>query len=163
MKMVPGGLLFRTSSTASTAPFGTKFDSLAGAHVALRGGGCYTSRSDVYLFIRMTKPIDWRGSALDDVRAFPEDAKKVAGFQLRKVQQGANPDEFKQMPEIGAGVNEVIVDTADGWFRVMYVAKFEEAVYVLHSFQKKTNKTSQSDKDIAKRRYKAVVEERKAK
>jgi phage-related protein len=111
----------------------------------------------------MMKPIDWRGSALVDVRAFPDDAKKVAGFQLRKVQQGANPDEFKPMPEIGSGVNEIIIDTADGWFRVMYVAKLEEAVYVLHSFQKKTNKTSQSDKDIAKRRYKAVVEERKAK
>jgi phage-related protein len=67
------------------------------------------------------------------------------------------------MPEIGAGVNEVIVDTTDGWFRVMYVAKFEEALYVLHSFQKKTNKTSQGDKDIAKRRYGAVLIERKAK
>ncbi len=67
------------------------------------------------------------------------------------------------MPEIGAGVNEIIVDTADGWFRAMYVAKFEEALYVLHSFQKKTNKTSQCDKDIAKRRYGAVLIERKAK
>ena len=67
------------------------------------------------------------------------------------------------MPEIGAGVNEIIVDTTDGWFRVMYVAKFEEALYVLHSFQKKTNKTSQGDKDIAKRRYGAVLIERKAK
>lgn len=111
----------------------------------------------------MSKPIDWRGSALRDLKAFPEDAKRAAGFQLRKVQQGSDPDEFKPMPEIGSGVNEVIVDTADGWFRVMYVAKFEEAVYVLHSFQKKTNKTSQADKDIAKRRYKAVVDERKAK
>ena len=61
--------------------------------------------------------------------AFPDDAKHKAGYQLRKVQQGDLPDEFKPMPEIGAGVNEVIVDTADGWFRVMYVAKFEEAVY----------------------------------
>jgi phage-related protein len=111
----------------------------------------------------MSKPIDWRGSALRDLKAFPEDAKRAAGFQLRKVQQGSDPDEFKPMPEIGSGVNEVIVDTADGWFRVMYVAKFEESVYVLHSFQKKTNKTSQADKDIAKRRYKAVVDERKAK
>ena len=67
------------------------------------------------------------------------------------------------MPEIGAGVNEIIVDAADGWFRVMYVAKFEEALYVLHSFQKKTNKTSQGDKDIAKRRYGAVLIERKTK
>ena len=67
------------------------------------------------------------------------------------------------MPEIGAGVNEIIVDTGEGWFRVMYVAKFEEALYVLHSFQKKTNKTSQGDKDIAKRRYGAVLIERKIK
>ena len=67
------------------------------------------------------------------------------------------------MPEIGAGVNEIIVDTADRWFRVMYVAKFDEALYVLHSFQKKTNKTLQGDKDIAKRRYGAVLIERKTK
>lgn len=79
------------------------------------------------------------------------------------MQEGDQPDEFKPMPEIGSGVNEIIVDKNDGWYRVMFVAKFEEAVYVLHSFQKKTNKTSQSDKDIAKRRYAAVLMERKAK
>jgi phage-related protein len=111
----------------------------------------------------MAKPIDWRGSSLKDLQAFPDDAKYRAGYQPRKIQQGDQPDEFKPMPEIGAGVNEVIVDTTDGWFRVMYVAKFEEALYVLHSFQKKTNKTSQGDKDIAKRRYGAVLIERKAK
>ena len=97
------------------------------------------------------------------MKNFPDDAKRAAGFQLRKVQTGGNPDDFKPMPEIGPGTNEIIVDTADGWFRVMYVAKFEEAVYVLHAFQKKTNKTSQADKDIAKRRYGALVKERKAK
>ncbi len=67
------------------------------------------------------------------------------------------------MPEIGSGVTEVIVDMSDGWFRVMYVAKFEEAVYVLHAFQKKSNKTTQGDKDVAKRRYSAVLKERIAK
>lgn len=111
----------------------------------------------------MTKPIDWRGSSFDDLRAFPDDAKRNAGYQLRKVQKGEPPDLFKPMAEIGAGVYEIIVDTAAGWFRVMYVAKFEETVYVLHSFQKKTNKTSQGDKDVAKRRYGAVLKERKAK
>jgi len=55
------------------------------------------------------------------------------------------------------------VDTSDGWFRVMYVSKFEEAIYVLHTFQKKMNKTTQGDKDIAKRRYGAVLKERKSK
>ena len=111
----------------------------------------------------MTKPVDWRGSALRDLQDFPDDAKRQAGYQLRKVQEGDQPDEFKPMPEIGSGVNEIIVDENDGWFRVMYVAKFEEAVYVLHCFQKKTNKTSKSDKDLAKHRYAAVLTERKAK
>jgi phage-related protein/predicted XRE-type DNA-binding protein len=74
-------------------------------------------------------------------RAFPNDAKRNAGYQLRKVQKGEQPDVFKSMAEIGARVYEIIVDTVAGWFRVMYVAKFEESVYVLHSFQKKTNKT----------------------
>ena len=111
----------------------------------------------------MTKPIDWRGSSFDDLRAFPDDAKRNAGYQLRKVQKGAQPDNFKPMGEVGVGVTEIIVDTSDGWFRVMYVEKFDEAVYVLHSFQKKTNKTIQSDKDMAKRRYSAVLKERKTK
>jgi phage-related protein len=108
----------------------------------------------------MTKKIDWRGSSLDDLCAFPDDAKRNAGYQLRKVQKGEQPDEYKPMPEIGSGVTEVIVDTSDGWFRVMYVAKLEEAVYVLHAFQKKSNKTTQGDKDVAKRRYSAVLKER---
>jgi phage-related protein len=111
----------------------------------------------------ITKPIDWRGSSFDDLCAFPDDAKRNAGYQLRKVQRGAQPDDFKFMSDVGAGVTEIVVDTSDGWFRVMYVAKFEEAVYVLHSFQKKTNKTAQGDKDIAKRRYGAVLKERKSK
>ncbi|MBK6999805.1 MAG: type II toxin-antitoxin system RelE/ParE family toxin [Rhodoferax sp.] len=83
----------------------------------------------------MTKPINWRGSSLKDLRAFPDDARHKAGYQLRKVQQGEQPDEFKPMPDIGAGVNEIIVDTADGWFRVI----------------------TQSDKDVARRRYGAVL------
>lgn len=110
----------------------------------------------------MSKPIDWRGSSLKDLCDFPDDARSEAGYQLRRVQEGEDPEHFKPMPDVGSGAHEIIVNTADGWFRVMYVAKFEEAVYVLHSFQKKTNKTTQNDLDVAKQRYKAVVEERKA-
>lgn len=141
----------------------------AGAFLPLPASGAteenssYTNEIDVHLFVQMAKPIDWRGSSFDDLRAFPDDAKRNAGYQLRKVQKGEQPDVFKPLTEIGAGVYEIIVDTAAGWFRVMYVAKFEETVYVLHSFQKKTNKTSQGDKDVAKRRYGAVLKERKAK
>lgn len=96
-------------------------------------------------------------------KSHPGTQRRNAGYQLRKVQKGEQPDVFKPMAEIGAGVSEIIVDSAAGWFRVMYIAKFEEAVYVLHSFQKKTNKTSQGDKDVAKRRYGAVLMERKLK
>lgn len=111
----------------------------------------------------MGKPIDWRGSSLDDLKQFPDDAKRLAGYQLRKVQQGDPPDHYKPMPDVGGGAMEIIVDTAGGWFRVMYVAKFDEAIYVLHSFQKKTNKTSKADLELAKRRYAAVLQERKQK
>lgn len=109
----------------------------------------------------MSKPIDWRGSSLDDLRDFPDGAKSIAGFQLRKLQEGEEPDKYKPMVPVGPGAYEIIVDTTDGWFRVMYVAKFAEAIYVLHSFQKKTNKTPQHDIDLAKRRYAAVLKERK--
>lgn len=111
------------------------------------------------------KPINWRGSALRDLKddaVFTVDARREAGHQLSKVQAGAEPDVWKPFTEVGPGTKEIIIDTKDGWFRVMYVAKFEEAVYVLHCFRKKTNATTKQDKDVAKQRYADVVRERKA-
>ena len=75
----------------------------------------------------MDKPIDWRGSSLDDLREFPEVARRVAGYELRKLQRGETPDDWRPFPEVGPGVNEIRIDAPDGWFRLMYVAKFEEA------------------------------------
>jgi phage-related protein len=94
------------------------------------------------------------------LREFPETERKQAGYELRKLQRGEIPDDWRPFPEIGPGANEIRVDCPDGWFRVMYVAKFEEAVYVLHS-QKKTRKTSRGDVEIARARYRTVVQERK--
>src|SRR5258706_7583310 len=108
----------------------------------------------------MDKPIDWRGSSLDDLREFPEAARKQAGFDLRKLQRGETPDDWKPFAEVGPGAKEIRIACEDGWFRVMYVAKFEEAIYVLHSFQKKGRKTSKKDVEIAETRYRAVVRER---
>jgi phage-related protein len=110
----------------------------------------------------MSKSIDWRGSSLEDLRAFPEVARRRAGYELRKLQRGEPPDDWRPFPEVGPGVNEFRIDSPDGWFRVMYVAKFEEAIYVLHSFQKTTRKTARGDVEIAKARYRAVLAERKA-
>ena len=109
------------------------------------------------------KEIRWVGSSYDDLLAFPKAPRKMAGFQLGKVQAGLEPADWKPFDEVGAGTREIRIADSKGIFRVMYVAKFEEAVYVLHSFQKKTQATSKQDKDIAAARYRAVVNARKIK
>lgn len=109
------------------------------------------------------KEIRWVGSAYDDLLAFPQDPRKEAGFQLGKVQAGLEPTDWKPFDDVGAGTKEIRIKDASGIYRVMYVAKFEEAIYVLHCFQKKTQVTSKQDKAIAEARYRAVVNARKAK
>lgn len=101
------------------------------------------------------------GSAYDDVLAFPDEPRRQAGFQLGKVQAGIEPDDWKPFDDVGAGTREIRIRESSGIYRIMYVAKFEEAVYVLHCFQKKTQATSKHDKEIAEARYRAVVNARK--
>ena len=107
------------------------------------------------------KQIPWVGSAYGDLLAFPREARKEAGFQLGKVQAGLAPTGWKPFDDVGAGTREIRIQDASGIYRVMYVAKFEEAIYVLHCFQKKTQVTSERDKAIAAARYRAVVGARK--
>jgi phage-related protein len=107
------------------------------------------------------KQIRWVGSAYDDLRAFPTDARREAGFQLGKVQAGFEPADWKPFDDVGAGTREIRIREASGTYRVMYVAKFEEAIYVLHCFQKKTQLTNKQDRAIAVARYRAVVNARK--
>lgn len=109
------------------------------------------------------KQIRWVGSAYDDLLSFPRDARKEAGFQLGKVQAGLEPTDSKPFDDVGAGTREIRISDASGIYRVMYVAKFEVAIYVLHCFQKKTQVTSKQDKAIAAARYRAVVNARKEK
>jgi phage-related protein len=107
------------------------------------------------------KEIRWVGSAYEDLLAFPDEPRRSAGFQLGKVQVGLEPADWKPFDEVGAGTREIRIRETSGIYRVMYVAKFEEAVYVLHCFQKKTPATSKQDKVIAEVRYRAVVTARK--
>jgi phage-related protein len=108
------------------------------------------------------KEIRWVGSSYDDLLDFPDDPRRNAGFQLGKVQAGLDPEDWKPFDEVGAGTKEIRIRDSSGIFRVMYVAKFEESVYVLHCFQKKSQATSKQDKDIAQARYRAVANARKA-
>ena len=106
-----------------------------------------------------SKPIEFRGSALDDLRAFPQAARREAGYQLDQVQRGREPDDWKPMNTVGQGVREIRIRDAAGAFRVLYVAKFADAVYVLHCFQKKTQKTRKADLDLAGQRYRDLLKE----
>ena len=102
------------------------------------------------------KDIIWLGSSKEDLLAFPREALHEAGFQLGQVQLGSEPDNWKPFNEVGAGTKEIRVRDKDGIYRVLYVAKFDEAIYVLHCFQKKTESTAQADKEIARTRYRAI-------
>lgn len=106
-----------------------------------------------------SKPVEFRGSALDDLRAFPQAARREAGYQLDRVQRGREPDDWKPMNTIGRGVQEIRIRDTTGAFRVLYVARFDDAVYVLHCFQKKTQKTSKPDLNLAAQRYRDLLKE----
>lgn len=99
---------------------------------------------------------------MDDLRDFPLDVRREAGYQLDQVQNGRDPDDWKPMNTVGAGVREIRIRDAAGAFRVIYVAKLVDAVYVLHCFQKKTEKTSKTDLDLATRRFRDLMQELKS-
>ncbi|MCS3666414.1 phage-related protein [Salinibacter ruber] len=103
------------------------------------------------------KPVFWAGSSLDDIREFPKSARRDAGFELSLVQKGEQPTDFKYMNSVGSGVYEIRVRGEDSdQYRVMYIAKYEEAVFVLHAFQKTSSETEKRDIDLAKDRLKGV-------
>jgi phage-related protein len=103
------------------------------------------------------KKIQFLGDSLKCLRDFPEDAKQDAGYQLDKVQRGESPDDFKPMPSIGKGVEEIRVWDESGTYRVIYIARLVEVVYVLHAFQKKTQATSKRDIELVSKRYAELI------
>ena len=107
----------------------------------------------------LSKPVAFRGSALSDLRDFPDMARRDAGHQLDLVQHGHEPDDWKPMNTVGQGVREIRIRDEAGAFRVVYVAKFADAIYVLHCFQKKSQKANQLDLDLAIKRYRDLVKE----
>jgi phage-related protein len=107
------------------------------------------------------KPVEWVGSSLADVRRFPVDARRRAGFELQAVQHGAMPSDSKPMPSVGAGVAEIRIRTGTE-HRIFFIAKFEEAVYVLHAFEKKTQKTAKRDIELGRARLSEVLASRSA-
>jgi phage-related protein len=102
------------------------------------------------------KPVVFLGDSLSDLRAFPERARRDAGFQLDRVQRGLDPEDRKPMQTVGPGVREIRVRDVTGAFRVIYIATLADAIYVLHAFAKKTQRTSQRDLTLAQLRLRAL-------
>ncbi len=107
------------------------------------------------------KPVRFLGDSLKRLREFPEDARQDAGYQIDKVQRGEQPDDFKPMPSISKGVEEIRVWDDSGTYRVVYTARIADAVYVLHAFQKKTQAASRKDIDTARERYAQLMKGQK--
>jgi phage-related protein len=107
------------------------------------------------------KPVEFLGDALDALRSFPAQARRATGFQVDRVQRELEPDDWKPLLTVGKGVKEIRIWDEAGTFRVVYVAKLEDAVYVLHCFQKKTQRTSKADIDLATDRYKTLIRSKK--
>jgi phage-related protein len=103
------------------------------------------------------KPVAFCGDSLSRLRQFPESARHDPGYQLELVQRGEQPKDFKPMPSIGKGVEELRVCNVSGTYRVIYIARLADAIYVLHAFQKKTRATSQRDIAIAKKRFNELM------
>ncbi len=102
------------------------------------------------------KEIKFLGNSLENIQLFSDSAKKRTGYELHKVQNDLKPYNWKPMTSVGSGVKEIRVSASDGIYRTIYIAKFKEAVYVLHAFQKKDQKTRQEDIDLAKKRLKEI-------
>jgi phage-related protein len=105
------------------------------------------------------KPVEFCGDSREALKRFPGPVRRKAGHQLELVQLNIEPEDWKPMPTIGPGVREIRVRDDSGIYRMMYVAKFRNAIYVLHCFQKKTQKTNSNDLETASRRYKELLQE----
>ena len=105
------------------------------------------------------KAIYWVGTSYKDLLNFPVEARQEAGYQLHRIQNGLDPEDWKPFQTIGAGVKEIRICNRGNVYRVMYVAKLAGKIYILHSFQKKTQKTRSNDIELAKNRYNAIIKE----
>jgi phage-related protein len=106
------------------------------------------------------KPVVFVGDSLRRLREFPDAARQDAGYQIDKLQRGQQPDDFKPMPAIGRGVEEIRIWDESGTYRVIYTARLRDAIYVLHAFQKKTQTTSTRDLETARQRLAQAMKDR---
>jgi|SRR3990172_6439130 len=133
----------------------------AEAHPAASTSHCGGHTSSDIVIAVLGKALIWVGATLDRLRAFPPQTRREAGHQLHLVQLGLEPSDWRPMRSVGPGVIEIRVH-GGGEFRVFYVARFAEAIYVLHAFEKKTRQTRQADIELGRRNLAEVIRRRRA-
>lgn len=106
------------------------------------------------------KRVVWLGASLGEVQGWTGGAQRDTGYQLFKIQSGLDPSDWKPMPSVGSGVREIRVHCGNE-YRVIYLATMEEAVYVLHAFEKKTRKAPRAALDVARRRFQLLLSQRR--
>lgn len=105
------------------------------------------------------KKISFVGKSLDDLKQFPDHTKREAGYQLDRLQRGYDPNDWKAIKNMGFGVREIRIKDVTGIYRVIYVAKYVETIFVIHAFKKKTQKITKSDLNIIRQRLKTITQE----
>jgi len=106
--------------------------------------------------------IHWVGDAKEVLSAFPDGVKGALGYSLRRLQKGLLPDcDARRMESVGKGVWELKTSDERTWYRVIYLTRIGDALYVLHAFEKDSRKTDRRDIEIAKSRFKLVVAQRR--
>ena len=100
--------------------------------------------------------IAWEGNSREVLQSFPEGVRQNLGFQLWQLQQGERPADYRPLPSIGPGVFELRDQDERAWYRVVYLSRIDDVIYVLHSFEKKSREMPRKEFETAKRRFKAV-------
>jgi phage-related protein len=98
----------------------------------------------------------WEGDSREVLQAFPEEVRQNLGFQLWQLQQGERPGDYRPLPSIGTGVFELRDQDERAWYRVVYLSRVNDVIYVLHCFEKKGREMPRREFEKARQRLKAV-------
>jgi len=108
---------------------------------------------------RKDATVTFLGDSLSVISEFPSNVKRNLGHAIRCVQAGVDPPDSKPMPTVGPGVYELRDADESGWYRVIYLKRIDDVVYILHCFVKKSRKTPRKDLKTAQARLKALRKE----
>jgi phage-related protein len=100
--------------------------------------------------------VAWEGDSKEVISSFPDGARYNLGFDLRLLQQGQQPTDYRPMSSIGPGVFELRDQDARAWYRVIYLSRVRGVIHVLHCFEKRSRETPVKEINTARQRLRAV-------